>query len=74
MIFVVLYKYLNCSVDKTIDTGYFANTDSNTNYRIILLMVLLIASWCMSLKTNQSREIWTYATWVKPSFAKYTPW
>ena len=35
MIFVVLYKYLNCAVDKTIDTGI----DCNTNHGIILLML-----------------------------------
>ena len=37
MIFVVLYKYLNCAVDKTIDLGYTASADCNTNYGIILL-------------------------------------
>ena len=36
MIFVVLYKYLNCTVDKTIDTGHIGNADCNTNYTIIL--------------------------------------
>ena len=42
MIFVVLYKYLNCAADNTIDTGHTASTDCNTNYRITLLMILLI--------------------------------
>ena len=28
-IFVVLYKYLNCAADKTIDGGHTASTDSN---------------------------------------------
>ena len=27
--FVVLYKYLNCAADKTIDAGYTASTDYN---------------------------------------------
>ena len=36
MIFVVLYKYLNCAVDETIDPGDTASTDCNTNYRITL--------------------------------------
>ena len=42
MIFVVLYKYLNCAVDKAIDTGHTTSTDCNTNCRIILLMTLFI--------------------------------
>ena len=29
MIFVVLYKQLNCAVDKTIDAGHTAVTDCN---------------------------------------------
>ena len=32
MIFVVLYKYLNCAVDIAIDTGHTISTDCNTNY------------------------------------------
>ena len=31
MIFVVLNKYLNCAVGKTIDTGNTASNDCNTN-------------------------------------------
>ena len=72
-IFVVLYKYLDCAVDKTgsgCNTNYWG--DCNTNYRIIPLM-LLITSWCKTLKTDPSRKICTYATWGKPSFAKYRP-
>ena len=61
--FVILDKYLNCAADKTIDTGHTASTNCNTNYGIILLM-LLITSWCKPLKTDPSREICTYATWV----------
>ena len=29
MRFVVLYKYLNCAADKTIDGGHTASTDYN---------------------------------------------
>ena len=29
MIFVVLYKQLNCATDKIIDTGHTASTDCN---------------------------------------------
>ena len=29
MIFVVLYKWLNCAADETIDTGHTASTDCN---------------------------------------------
>ena len=32
MIFVILYKHLNCAADKTINTGHI--TDSNTKYRM----------------------------------------
>ena len=61
MIFVVLYKNVNCAVDKTIGTGLTTSIDFNTNDRIILLM-LLIKSWCKLLKIVPSREISTYAT------------
>ena len=37
MIFVVLYKYLNCAFNKTIDTGHATSTDYNTNYRMKVL-------------------------------------
>ena len=67
MIFVVLFKYLICAVDKTIYAGHTASTGCNTNYRIIVLMMLFITSWCKSLKTDQSRDC------VNPSFAKQTP-
>ena len=30
MIFVFLYKYVSCAVDKTVDTGYTTSTDCNT--------------------------------------------
>ena len=58
MIFVILYKYLNCAVDKTIDNGGTTSADANINYRIILLITLLINS----LERDSSREICTYAT------------
>ena len=32
IIFVVLYKYLNCAADKTIDTSHAASTDCKTKY------------------------------------------
>ena len=47
MIFEVLQKHLNCAVDKTIDTGHTIGTDCNSNYRIILLMLLITS--CASL-------------------------
>ena len=62
MIFAVLYKCLNCAVDKTMGTGHTTSSICNTNYRIILLMMLFITSSCDSSKTNPSREICTYAT------------
>ena len=61
MVFVVLYKYVNCTVDKTIGTGHTDSTDCNTKYKIILLMMLFITSWYKPLKTDPSREICTYA-------------
>ena len=42
MIFVVLYKYLNCVIDKTIDSGDTTSTDCNTKYRKILFCYLLL--------------------------------
>ena len=41
MIFVVVYKYVNCAVDKATDTGYTSSTDCNTNYRTMLLMFFI---------------------------------
>ena len=40
------------------------------NYRIMLLMMLFITSWCKPLQTVPSKEICVYATWLNPSFAK----
>ena len=61
MIFVVLYKYLNCAVDQTIDTCR-TTVDRNTDRRVKLLMMLLVTSWCKPLKTDPSKEIChTYA-------------
>ena len=56
MIFVVLCRYVNCPVDKTIDTGHIASTDCNSSYRIILLMMLFVTFWCKALKTHPSRR------------------
>ena len=55
MIFVVLYKYLNCAADKIIDISHTTSTDSNTYYRITLLMMLFIASRCKPLKKDPSQ-------------------
>ena len=65
MIFVVLHKYSNCAVDKTIDSRHTTSTDCNTKYKIILFMVLFIISWSKPLKTYSSRKICSYATIVK---------
>ena len=62
LICVVLYKYLNCTADKTIDAGETARTAVTTNYRIILLMMLLITSLCKPLKIDPFREMCVYAT------------
>ena len=70
MIFVVLYKFLNCAVDKTIDTGHI--TDCNTSYKIILSM-LFVTSWYKLLKKYPFREISTYATTVKPFLPNIHP-
>ena len=40
------------------------------NYKIILLIMLFITSLCKPLKTEPYREIQTYATRLKLSFAK----
>ena len=64
IVFVVLYIYLNCAADKTIDEGHIdCNVLTVTiNCRIILLMMLFITSLCKSLQADPSREICTYAT------------
>ena len=58
MIFVVIYKYLNCAVAKTIGTSDTTSTDCNINYRIILLMMLFTTSLHKPLKTARSRNIY----------------
>ena len=62
MIFLVLYRCLDCAVDKTIDTGHTTSTDCNTKYRIILSMMLFTTSWCKPLKTDPSRKICAHIT------------
>ena len=62
MVFVVLYIYLNSAPDKTTEAGSTGSTDCNYNYRIILLVMLLITSWWKPFKADPSREICTYAT------------
>ena len=47
---------LDYSAYKTIDTDHTAITDCNTNYRIILLMMLFITSSFKPLKIDPSRE------------------
>ena len=47
MIFGDLYKYVNCALDETIDTGHTTRTDCDTYYRIILLMLFITP--CASL-------------------------
>ena len=54
MIFVVLYKYLSCHAEKIIDKDLVLTV--TINYRIILLMILFITSWCKPLKTDPSGE------------------
>ena len=60
MTFAVLYKWLNCAADKTIGAGHTASTDS-INYRITLLIVSFISSWCKPLKADP-RPIYIYIT------------
>ena len=57
MTFVVLYKYLTCAADITIDGGHSASTNCTINYRVILLMMSFITSSGKLLKTDPSREI-----------------
>ena len=73
MIFVALYKQVNCTVDKTIEIGHTINTNCTINYRIILVMILFITLWYKLLKTDPSREICTYVPWVKPFCQAHTP-
>ena len=40
------------------------------NYRIKILVMLFITSWCRPLKTDPFREIFTYAIWLHSLFAK----
>ena len=38
MIFLALYIYLNCAVDKTIGTSHTSSSDCSTNHKIALLL------------------------------------
>ena len=62
MIFVVLYKYLNCAADKLLTQVTLLGLNVTIDNRIILLIMLFITSWCKPLKADPSREICTYAT------------
>ena len=57
MVFVALYKYINNAVDKTIGTGHTSSTDCYTDYRIKLLMMLFITSWCQPEQTHLGRYV-----------------
>ena len=59
-------------MDKTIDTGHNIDNNCNANQRTILLIVLIVTSWYIPLKTDPSR---TYITTqpLRPWFAKFTP-
>ena len=71
MIFVF---YTNIQIVLVIDTGQTADTDCNTDYKMILLMMVLTTFWWWKLlKTDQSREVRTYVTWVNPFYAKCKP-
>ena len=63
MIFVVLYKQLNCAAVVTLPVLTVTN-----DYRKILLIMLFITSWCKPLNPDSSSEIGPYAAWLKPSF------
>ena len=53
MIPVALYKYLNCAVNKTANTGNTTNIKYSIKYGIItLMMILLVSSWYKFLKTD----------------------
>ena len=71
---MVLYEYLKCAANITIDGDHTASTDCTINYRVILLMTSFINSSDKPLKTDPSREICTCATWLMSSSAKETPW
>ena len=62
-------KSVNCALGKIIYTGYTTSTDCNTNYRIILLIMLFITLWYKPLKRDPTREIyyiWRYYICLLP--------
>ena len=52
----MFHTYTNCAADKTFNTGDTASNNCNTNYRIILLMMPFITSWCKPLKAAPSKR------------------
>ena len=65
---VVVYKYINCNVDKTtgIVTGHPAYLYNNT-------LILFMSSCYRPLKLDPSGEMCIWAICAKPFFTKYAP-
>lgn len=67
MTLVVLYKYMNYTVNETTDTGaeYTTYIIYITNHTMVMIMILVISSCYKPLKKDPSRDTF---------FAKCTPW
>ena len=51
-ILIYKYKYLNCTVNKTTNTGHITNINNNMFDLITPIMILFVSSWSRPLKTD----------------------
>ena len=64
---MILYKYVNCAVDKTIASVPTTRADCNSNYKVILIMMLFVTPCSNPLEADPFSKICIYATCVQPS-------
>ena len=58
---MLLYKYLNFSVNAATDSGHPTNVNHKTNYSVMILMaILFISFWSKLLKTDQTNAFKKY--------------
>ena len=67
MTLVVLYKYMNYTVNETTDTGaeYTTYIIYITNHTMVMIMILVISSFYKPFKKDPSRDTF---------FSLFTPW
>ena len=54
---MILYKYVNCAVDKTIASVPTTSTDCDSSYTVILIMMLFVTPCSNPLEADQFSKI-----------------